>query len=109
MCSMLSYSRLDEMREAARRAEKEVYIEDFQAMFAQRVRSLRLKQRRSMMVVSQLAGLHDTAVFEYERRHRKPSLESALKLADYFDVSLDFLVGREGEGGAEDEFAKKAG
>ena len=31
----------------------------------------------------------------YENGSAQPSLENLVKLADYFDVSLDYLLGRE--------------
>ena len=31
---------------------------------------------------------------KYDKRNREPNKEALIKLADYYNVSLDFLVGR---------------
>ncbi len=62
--------------------------------FPNRLRQLRERQRRSRMVVSELCGLPPDAVRRYERGEALPSYEALVKLADYFEVSLDYLVGR---------------
>ena len=62
--------------------------------FPDRLRRLRERQGRSRRVISELCGLPTDAVRRYERREAKPSMEALIKLADYFEVSLDFLTGR---------------
>ncbi len=62
--------------------------------FPQRLRRLRERQGRSRRVISELCGLPLDAVRRYERREAKPSMEALIKLADYFEVSLDYLTGR---------------
>lgn len=65
--------------------------------FAMRLRKLRESQRpvRSMTVTSQLMGLPPDAVRKYERGEVKPSYDALKAIADYFSVSVDFLMGRE--------------
>lgn len=64
--------------------------EDFPA----RLRKLREGQRKSRRVVSELCGLHPNAVRRYELGESRPTLESLAALADYFHVSVDYLIGR---------------
>lgn len=66
-------------------------------MFPERLRKLRESKKpvRSMTVTSQLMGLPDTAIRRYERGEAKPTMESLIAIADYFNVSIDYLVGRE--------------
>lgn len=66
--------------------------EDFQ----KRLQGLREERKpvRSRHVVSQLCGLPPDAVRRYERGESKPTMEALVKLADYYEVSLDYLVGR---------------
>lgn len=61
-----------------------------------RLKDLRESQKpiKSRMVVSQLCGLDSGAVRQYERGERKPTMDALIALADYFDVSIDYLVGR---------------
>lgn len=58
----------------------------------------RLREERAPIkarhVVSQLCGLPSDAVRRYERGEAKPTMEALVKLADYYEVSLDYLVGR---------------
>lgn len=62
--------------------------------FPERLRQLRERQRRSRLVVSELCGLPSDAVRRYERGEAKPSMDALIKLADYFEVSIDYLIGR---------------
>lgn len=62
--------------------------------FPTRLRELREKQRKSRRVVSELCGLHPNAVRRYELGESQPTLESLAALADYFHVSVDYLIGR---------------
>ena len=40
------------------------------------------------------AGMSEEGVKGYERRSRKPAYEGLMSLADFFNVSIDYLVGR---------------
>ena len=62
--------------------------------FPSRLRKLREEKRKSRAVVSELCGLDRDAVRRYERRERSPNMEALIALADYFEVSLDYLTGR---------------
>ena len=62
----------------------------------------RLKMLRSARGVLQkdiaaLLGIDRTTYVKYEKGVSEPSIETLLKLADYFGVSVDFLLGREDE------------
>lgn len=62
--------------------------------FPTRLRRLREREGKSRVVLSQLCGLPDTAIRRYERGEVKPNLESIIAIADYFHVSVDYLLGR---------------
>ena len=62
--------------------------------FPERLRRLRERRRISRRALSELCGLSKSAVSRYERAERIPSLADAAILADFFDVSLDYLSGR---------------
>ena len=62
----------------------------------------RLKMLRSARGVLQkdiaaFLGIDRTTYVKYEKGVSEPSIETLLKLADYFGVSVDFLLGRENE------------
>lgn len=64
--------------------------------FPDRLRKLREEKKpvKSMAVVSELCGLERGAVRRYERGERAPTMEALIALADYYEVSLDYLTGR---------------
>lgn len=60
---------------------------------------VRLLQCRKSKGISQRAlanvlGISDAAITMMEKGKRYPSFEILIALADYFDVSIDYLVGR---------------
>lgn len=63
--------------------------------FPERLQKLREQQRKSRKVLSELCGLAPDAIRRYERNERKPSMEALIAIADYFEVSIDYLVGRQ--------------
>lgn len=69
-------------------------MEHEQEDFPQRLQRLRERQHRSRKVVSELCGLHSDAIRRYERREATPGMKDLIAIADYFEVSLDYLVGR---------------
>ncbi|NCE63709.1 XRE family transcriptional regulator [Pseudoflavonifractor sp. 524-17] len=62
--------------------------------FPKRLRRLREEQRKSRKIVSELCGLPSDAVRRYERGESKPTMDALIKIADHFEVSLDYLTGR---------------
>lgn len=63
---------------------------------SERLRKLREERKpvKSMAIVSELCGLEKGAVRRYERGERTPTMEALIALADYYEVSLDYLTGR---------------
>ena len=62
--------------------------------FAERVLDLRKARGLTQKQLAANAGLSEIGVQSYERRVRKPTHDALISLADFFDVSLDYLVGR---------------
>ena len=63
--------------------------------FGKRVQQLRERKRISRKVLSELCGLHSDAVRRYERGEQEPTAHALIALADFFECSVDFLLGRE--------------
>ena len=59
-------------------------------------RLLQLKQERNLLQkdIAASIGVSLRGYQYYERGQREPTLPVLIALADYFDVSLDYLVGR---------------
>ncbi len=62
--------------------------------FKERLRDLRLKKHMKSKEVAQLAGVSDHAYISYENRGSQPPYDVLIRIADVFDVSLDYLIGR---------------
>lgn len=62
--------------------------------FPKRLQRLREEHRISRYVLSQRCGLHSDAIRRYERGEQGPDLPSLIAIADFFEVSLDYLTGR---------------
>ena len=72
----------------------EISVCPMSAEFPARLRKLREEKRQSRVIVSELCGLDRGAVRAYERGERLPTMDALVALADYFEVSLDYLTGR---------------
>lgn len=67
---------------------------DYRENFAERFGKLRKQSNVSLKTVGEHLGVTDEAVRLLEKGKRSPSFEILCALADYFDVSLDYLCGR---------------
>jgi len=62
--------------------------------FAARLRSLREKKGVTQTELGRLFNLSKQAISSYERRESQPDVETLKRLADYFQCSTDYLLGR---------------
>ena len=62
--------------------------------FGQRLSELRKEKGYTQKLFSQELGVTERCVRAYENETRHPDFNGLLALADYFEVSLDYLVGR---------------
>lgn len=67
---------------------------NFENSFGQRVKNLRLTSKLTQSQLGEAIGLSKQAVNDIEQGRRDTTLSKLITLADYFDVSLDYLVGR---------------
>lgn len=59
-----------------------------------RLKMLRKSQKISQSLLAQKVGVTQQAISYYESGKDIPALDTLIALADFFDVSLDYLVGR---------------
>ena len=64
------------------------------SVFGARVLALRKSSGFSQQAIAEHLGISFHQVSKMETGQRGPSLEVACALADFFNVSLDYLVGR---------------
>ena len=67
--------------------------------FRKRLQHLRERKRISRKVLSELCGLNSDAVRRYESGEIEPTLSSLVAMADFFEVTVDYLVGKEEKAG----------
>ena len=60
-----------------------------------RVRDLREDHDKTQKEIAQILNMQVTVYQRYERGERELPLWAAIKLAEYYNVTLDYLVGRE--------------
>lgn len=63
-------------------------------MFGQRLKELRLSNGYTQATLADKIGVSEKTIGTWERGTREPSMETTVKLADIFDVTLDYLYGR---------------
>ena len=62
--------------------------------FSERIIQLKNERKLLQKDIASSIGLSLRAYHYYEKGQKEPTLSVLLRLADYFDVSLDYLVGR---------------
>ena len=63
-------------------------------MYLQRLRDMREDNDLTRTAVAAYLGIHQTVYSRYERGFQTIPLQHLIKLADLYNVSLDFLTGR---------------
>ena len=62
--------------------------------FSERLKRLRERNLLSRYRLSQLCGISSDQIRRYELGESKPGQEAIEAIADYFEVSTDYLLGR---------------
>lgn len=63
-------------------------------IFSTRIKEERLKKNLKQSEIGKIVGLSDNAISDIERGYRLTTIDKIVELADFFDVSIDYLVGR---------------
>ncbi|MCI8829059.1 MAG: helix-turn-helix transcriptional regulator [Ruminiclostridium sp.] len=64
------------------------------ANFSERIIQIRNEKTLRQKDIADGIGVHVRTYQYYEKGQKEPTLSVLIALADYFDVSLDYLVGR---------------
>lgn len=62
--------------------------------FSKRLQSIRKEKGMTQVMVAQKIRITERQYQRYEAGENEPTLSVLLRLADFFDVSLDYLAGR---------------
>lgn len=65
------------------------------SIFGDNIKRLRKNKGLKQQEIAELLGVKRNTYSDWENGKREPSFENLVKLADLFDVSLDWLFGRE--------------
>lgn len=68
-------------------------------MFSDKINSLRKEKRMTQKQLATFLDLSPNAICEWEKGRSEPNFETLIKIADFFDVSADYLLGREDDFG----------
>ena len=63
-------------------------------MFGERLRKLRSEKKRNQEEMANYLGITRQGYGNYEKENTEPDQKTLNMLADYFDVSTDYLLGR---------------
>ncbi len=65
------------------------------AKFSIRLKALRAEKEISQQELANIIGVSKSSINMYERGEREPSFETLESVADYFNVDMDYLMGRQ--------------
>ena len=64
------------------------------ASFSERIKELRRKHGMTQVALGKIIGVTRDSIYTYEKGINYPEVRNLIILADHFDVSIDYLVGR---------------
>ena len=59
-----------------------------------RLKELRESKRLTQKEVAEVIGYSEISYARYEKGEREPDISTLCKLAEYFNVTVDYLIGR---------------
>lgn len=62
--------------------------------YIERIKDLMNEERISQAELARSAGISQSAVCNWLNGKKEPSIDSLWRLADFFDVSVDYIIGR---------------
>ena len=65
--------------------------------FGENLRALSICRNLTQTDVARAASVGKSTISQYESKKRFPSHDELIKIADYFGVSVDYLLGRRGK------------
>lgn len=68
-------------------------------MFGAKLKDLRKEKNLRQQDLAAIISTTQSTIVKYEQEQLEPNINALIKLADYFDCSIDYLLGRETETG----------
>ena len=66
-------------------------------ILSKRIKELRLEQKMTQKALASMLHVQRSTVAGYETKDRQPQLDVIVKIADIFNVTTDYLLGRTDE------------
>ncbi len=63
--------------------------------FKDRLKELRIEKNESQEILGKLIGMSKMAISHWESGHSEPSITQLILLSQHFDVTVDYLIGKE--------------
>lgn len=63
-------------------------------IFGEIIRELRKDKNLTQKELANILDVTNGTISNYEKEEHEPSIEALKKLADYFEVSIDYIIGR---------------
>lgn len=63
--------------------------------FGDRIAHLRTKKKLTQAELAKRIGITRASLSHYEKNRREPDYETLKRIADFFDVSTDYILGRD--------------
>lgn len=64
-------------------------------MFGENIKNLRIHKGINQVQLALHLGVTKQSVSNWENENIQPSIDTLIKIADFFDVTTDYLLGRE--------------
>lgn len=61
--------------------------------FADRLKELRMEKNMTQEQIGEILQVKKYSVYTYEKGRSEPNIDGLIALADFFEVSVDYLVG----------------
>lgn len=85
------------------RIPKEGFVDFMEVMskFVERLDELMFDHHITVPELAEALGIYDSTIYNYNRESRHPKIEVLIRMANYFQCSIDFLLGLEAENTAK--------
>lgn len=64
-------------------------------MIGEKIKELRIKKDMTQSELGKIIGVSSSTIGMYEQNRRQPDISTLIKIADYYNVTTDFLLDRE--------------
>lgn len=71
----------------------EMTLDNIKELFSKRLKTLRMQEGLSQRDLAVIIGIKQSSYEQYESKRALPQYDKLIKIAKYFDVTLEYLLG----------------